>query len=197
MAQSRRAELRKRSRCSPRHVRSSSGWGRTPWLERVGGYQCSHGRPRRRCKRSRRYGGYVSGLARPVLLYDADCRLCRFAARVVARSTAEEPRLLGLEDPPADPAARARLRGRAWLIAAASASERPHALGRRGHAGRARTAAGNAAARTVVGTAPCAAGGRGPLCLGRSQQGPALAVSCPTAPRRGVTPSRRSTPTRC
>ena len=43
-------------------------------------------------------------MARPVLLYDADCRLCRFAARVVApldrrRSLA----LLGLEDASADP----------------------------------------------------------------------------------------------
>jgi predicted DCC family thiol-disulfide oxidoreductase YuxK len=43
-------------------------------------------------------------LTRPVLLYDADCRLCRFAARVVARlDRSRSLALLGLEDPSADP----------------------------------------------------------------------------------------------
>ena len=42
-------------------------------------------------------------MARPVLLYDADCRLCRFTARVVARLDRRRSlALLGLEDAPAD-----------------------------------------------------------------------------------------------
>jgi predicted DCC family thiol-disulfide oxidoreductase YuxK len=42
-------------------------------------------------------------VARPVLLYDADCRLCRFTARVVARLDRRRSlALLGLEDPAAD-----------------------------------------------------------------------------------------------
>ena len=42
-------------------------------------------------------------MARPVLLYDADCRLCRFTARAVARlDRGGSLALLGLEDPPAD-----------------------------------------------------------------------------------------------
>ena len=40
---------------------------------------------------------------RPVLLYDADCRLCRFAARLVARlDRRRKLALLGLEDAAAD-----------------------------------------------------------------------------------------------
>jgi predicted DCC family thiol-disulfide oxidoreductase YuxK len=42
-------------------------------------------------------------MARPVLLYDAGCRLCRFAARVVAKLDRRgELALLGLEDTSAD-----------------------------------------------------------------------------------------------
>lgn len=41
---------------------------------------------------------------RPVLLYDADCRLCRFAARTAARLAREEElALLPLRDPAAEP----------------------------------------------------------------------------------------------
>lgn len=39
---------------------------------------------------------------RPVLLYDTDCRLCRFAARVVAALDRRELALVGLADSPAD-----------------------------------------------------------------------------------------------
>ncbi len=43
-------------------------------------------------------------MARPVLLYDAGCRLCRFAARIVARLDRRGSlALLGLEDVAADP----------------------------------------------------------------------------------------------
>ena len=42
-------------------------------------------------------------MARPVLLYDAGCRLCRFAARVVAElDRGRRLALLGLEDASAD-----------------------------------------------------------------------------------------------
>jgi len=42
-------------------------------------------------------------LPRPVLLYDAGCRLCRFAARVVAAlDRRRRLALVGLEDGPAD-----------------------------------------------------------------------------------------------
>jgi predicted DCC family thiol-disulfide oxidoreductase YuxK len=42
-------------------------------------------------------------MARPVLLYDADCRLCRFAARVVAAlDRSRSLALLGLGDAPAE-----------------------------------------------------------------------------------------------
>jgi predicted DCC family thiol-disulfide oxidoreductase YuxK len=42
-------------------------------------------------------------MTRPVLLYDADCRLCRFAARVVAAlDRRKKLALLGLRDAPAD-----------------------------------------------------------------------------------------------
>ena len=42
-------------------------------------------------------------MARAVLLYDTDCRLCRFAARFVARLDRRESlALLGLRDEPAD-----------------------------------------------------------------------------------------------
>jgi predicted DCC family thiol-disulfide oxidoreductase YuxK len=41
---------------------------------------------------------------RPVLLYDADCRICRFTARTVARLDRErELALLPLQDPAAKP----------------------------------------------------------------------------------------------
>jgi predicted DCC family thiol-disulfide oxidoreductase YuxK len=41
---------------------------------------------------------------RPVLLYDADCRFCRFAARVVARlDRRRRLAFLPLDDPAADP----------------------------------------------------------------------------------------------
>ncbi len=47
---------------------------------------------------------YVCGVARPVLLYDADCRLCRFAARVVDRLDRRRSlALLGLGDVLAEP----------------------------------------------------------------------------------------------
>jgi predicted DCC family thiol-disulfide oxidoreductase YuxK len=57
-------------------------------------------------------------MARPVLLYDAECRLCRFAARIVAcldrrRSLA----LLGLRDAPAD-----------WLLEDISEDDRGSSL---------------------------------------------------------------------
>lgn len=43
-------------------------------------------------------------MARPVLLYDTGCRLCRFAARIVARlDRSGGLGLLGLDDAPADP----------------------------------------------------------------------------------------------
>lgn len=45
------------------------------------------------------FPGYVCGVARPVLLYDTECRLCRFAARIVARLDRRESlALLGLRD---------------------------------------------------------------------------------------------------
>ncbi len=43
-------------------------------------------------------------MARPVLLYDTGCRLCRFAARIVARlDRCGDLALLGLDDASADP----------------------------------------------------------------------------------------------
>lgn len=43
-------------------------------------------------------------MARPILLYDTGCRLCRFAARIVARLDRRGSlALLGLEDVRADP----------------------------------------------------------------------------------------------
>ena len=49
-------------------------------------------------------GRYRCSVARPVLLYDAGCRLCRFAARIVARlDRGGDLALLGLDDVAADP----------------------------------------------------------------------------------------------
>lgn len=62
----------------------------------------------------------------PVLLYDADCRLCRFAVRTVARlDRGDELALLPLQDPAAEPllaslAAEQRLE--TWRLARADGS---------------------------------------------------------------------------
>ena len=138
-------------------------------------------------------------MARPVLLYDTGCRLCRFAARIVARlDRCGDLALLGLDDASGRSAARGRLRGRARQIDPARPSRRAHDLGRGGRAGRPRAAAGNADRLhdRLRRLARCLRPRRSmPSSLGTA---PTSACSCRMAPLRGATPDHvASRVTRC